>query len=87
MNYLYQLRLLIGGCIYPSTEKNIKDFDMIDANRDNQISMDEFLNYFFRIKKRSPTNEEWMKFHFSDKRNDGFLTFSEFTNYINKEFV
>lgn len=62
------------------------DFDKLDLNRDGKISMSEFSDYYFTRERRSPTNEEWMQFHFADKTNDGYITKKEFVNYMRKGF-
>lgn len=86
-NYFYHFRILLANCIYPRKEKDVKDFSKLDINKDDKVSMNEFQNYFFAKKGRPPTNEEWTRFHFADKQNDGFVTLNEFENYINTEII
>ena len=83
----YNFRKCLGKCIYPGEKKQIKDFSKLDVNKDRRISLNEFNDYYFAKKGHGPSNDEWMKFHFADKENDGFITISEFETFLNKEFI
>ena len=86
-NIFYHIRILVANCIYPRKDKDMKDFNKLDINKDCKISMNEFQDYFFAKKGRPPTDEEWTRFHFADKQNDGFMTLSEFENYLVKDII
>ena len=73
--YTYnKMNLLCFGYIF-SCQKIIKnEFEDIDTDHDGRISIVEYQKHFLTAFGRSPTNDEWMKFHMSDSNNDGHVS-------------
>jgi Ca2+-binding EF-hand superfamily protein len=58
------------SCVRPRNP----DFEDADIDHDGRLSLNEFHAYYVRKYCRPPTNEEWMRFHFADKNNNGYIS-------------
>ena len=56
--------------------KNVR-FDKADTDSDGKLSLNEFRDYFVKTYGKPPSIEQWMKFHFADINNSGYVTKAE----------
>lgn len=54
------------------------EFNDIDVDQNGLITMNEFHSYILQKTKKSPTIENWMRFHLADKNGNCMITKSEF---------
>lgn len=69
------------GFICSVYKPKVLNFELADKDKDGLISLDEFHSYYVKNYGKPPTNEQWIKFHLSDRNNNGFISKSDIDNF------
>lgn len=64
----------IFGFLFTCTKPKVDVFESADTDHDGRLSLNEFHSHHVNTYGVPPTNEQWMKFHFADKNNNGYIS-------------
>ena len=62
------------GCLFTCQRPKNEFFENSDTDKDGRLSLNEFHEHYVNIYGKPPSNEQWMKFHFADKNNNGYIS-------------